>query len=272
MPAAFAMAEQHCETHAIPVDGGVLSVVTAGRGFPLILLHGWTLDNRMWARQAAALSDHYRLIMPDRRGFGRSTAPPDLTKEAADVLRLADAFGASRFGLVGLSQGAAVALDCALHYPDRVTGVALAGTPLPGLVPHPDTPPRDDYVVLIRRGDHAEMRRQWLRHPLMHMENPALAAELADLVAGYEGRDLISPSALPVFSQSAIARLPMPLLALVGDKESDWRIACATLLAETAPLGAFASIRDAGHMVNLEQDDAFNAALLRFFARVPSDN
>lgn len=270
MSAAFALAEQQSETHAIPVDGGVLSVLTIGHGFPLIFLHGWTLDNRMWAPQSAALAQDYQLIMPDRRGFGRSTAPPDLLAEAGDVLRLADTFGLSRFALIGLSQGAAVALDCALHYPDRIAALVLAGTPLAGLVPHADTPPRDEYAALVRQGQIAEMQRRWMRHPLMHIADPVVAKTLHTMVADYEGRDLVKPSALPVFSPEAIAALPMPLLAMVGEKETPWRLACAKLLAETAPFGALEEISGAGHMVNLEQAAAFNAVVTRFLARATS--
>ena len=272
MPAACAMAEQFEETRAIPVDGGALSVWSAGHGFPVILLHGWTLDNRMWAPQAAALSGSYQLIMPDRRGFGRSSAPPNLALEANDVLAIADAFDLDRFALVGLSQGAAVALSCALHHPDRIAALVLAGTPLAGLIPNADTPPREDYAALIRRGEIAEMLRQWMRHPLMQMADPAAAETLARIVADYEGRDLLQPSPLPVLSEEAIAGLSMPLLAIVGERETPWRIACAKLLSQTAPYGVLEVISGAGHMVNLEQVDVFNAALTRFLARIPDCN
>jgi pimeloyl-ACP methyl ester carboxylesterase len=152
--------------------------------------------------------------MPDRRGFGHSSAPPNLALEADDVLAIADAFGLDRFALVGLSQGAAVALNCALHHPDRIAALVLAGTPLAGLIPNADTPPREDYAALIRRGEIAEMHRQWMRHPLMQMADPVSAGTLKRIVADYEGRDLLQPSTLPAFSEEAIAGLSMPLLAM----------------------------------------------------------
>ncbi|MDP4605462.1 MAG: alpha/beta hydrolase, partial [Erythrobacter sp.] len=105
----------------VAVDGGTLSVALAGdqalTGLPVILLHGWTLDHRMWAPQVAGLGRAFTLVMPDRRGCGRSTAPPDGAREAQDVIAIADALGFARFAVVGLSQGAVVALDLARRYP-----------------------------------------------------------------------------------------------------------------------------------------------------------
>ena len=106
----------------------------------------------------------------------------------------------------------------------------------------------------------------------MQMADPAAAATLARIVTDYEGRDLLQPSALPALSEEAIAGLSMPLLAIVGERETPWRIACAKLLSQTAPCGALEVISGAGHMVNLEQVDVFNAALAHFLARIPHCN
>ena len=60
----------------VAVGDGIVPIAMAGEGPPLILLHGWTLDWRMWLPQVAELSRSHLLVMPDRRGFRRSTAPP----------------------------------------------------------------------------------------------------------------------------------------------------------------------------------------------------
>lgn len=251
----------------VDVGDGSVFVAMVGNGPPIILLHGWTLDHRMWEPQLPALGARYRLIMPDRRGFGRSTAPPDLACEAGDIVRIADILKLDTFFLAGLSQGAGVALDVAVRFPDRVAAVALAGTPLPGLVPDPDHVPRDDYTAMMRNGAIAEMRRDWLSHPLMQIDDDAHRALIAKIVSDYDGRDLLQPSAIQPFTHAAIAALKMPLLAITGDAETPWRANCARLLADVAPKGRFLSIRDAGHLTNIEQPAAFNAALLDFFSR-----
>jgi pimeloyl-ACP methyl ester carboxylesterase len=250
----------------VDVEDGTLPVAIAGDGPPLILLHGWTLDHRMWEPQLAALGKYFRLIMIDRRGFGRATAPPDLTAEAKDITTVANVLGIDSFALAGLSQGAAVALDFAIRCPTRVSALVLSGTPLPGLVPNADSIPREDYAVLARHGSLTLLRRNWLNHPLMQVGNDEGCRLVEMIVNEYDARDLLAPSALSPFSTAQIAALPMPLLAMAGTEESPWRIACARFLADTAPLGEFVSIAGAGHITNLAQPAAFNRIMLGFLA------
>jgi pimeloyl-ACP methyl ester carboxylesterase len=264
MNAVPAMANDWPDFGSVNVGDGAVPVTIVGGGPPLLLLHGWTLDHRMWRPQIETVSPRYRLIMPDRRGFGRATAAPDLAREAEDVVRIADAIGLDQFALAGLSQGAAVALDVAIRFPDRLNAVALAGTPLLGLIPDPDHVPRDEFATMVRQGSLAMLRRAWLAHPLMQVGTEEGAILLAEIVRDYDGRDLIVPSVLPPFRREAIASLPMPLLALAGSAETPWRIACAQLLADEAPMGQFVSIPGAGHIANVAQPDRFNSALCDF--------
>lgn len=264
MPRALALANDLCAYHEIDAGDGTIPVAVAGNGVPLILLHGWTLDHRMWEPQIDSLGARFRLIMPDRRGFGRATAPPDLTRESADVIRIADAFGADHFALAGLSQGAAIALEVAIRYPARVQAVALAGTPLPSLIEDTAPVPRHEYAAMVRRGDIQDVRRAWASHPLMQVGTQAGQALLARMVADYDGRDLLAPSNIAPFTRDTIAALPMPLLAITGSEETRWRIECARMLADTAPHGRFVSIADAGHIANIAQPEAFDAALIDF--------
>jgi pimeloyl-ACP methyl ester carboxylesterase len=114
------------------------------------------------------------------------------------------------------------------------------------------------------------MRRAWLAHPLMQIDSAEGRALLAAIVADYEGRDLVTPSALPPFVRDMIAALPMPLCAIAGSGETQWRIACAQLLADVALRGQFVAVAGAGHIANVAQPDAFNAALIDFFdAHIP---
>lgn len=269
MPSSPVMAIDNAALGGVETDDGTIPLAIAGGGPSLMLLHGWTLDHRMWQPQTAALGRHFRLVMPDRRGFGRSTAPPDLAHEAGDIARIADALGLDRFALAGISQGAGVALDFAIRFPDRLTALALVGTPLPGLVAQPDNVPREEYTALVRQGALAELRRRWAGHPLMQVGSAEGEELLAAILADYDGRDLLHPSSLPEFSRDAIAAMPVPLLAIAGGQETAWRIACARLLAETAPLGEFLSVPQAGHLANIAQPEAFNQALRDFFTAHP---
>src|SRR5215203_217806 len=87
----------------VQIDGA-----EAGSGPPLVLLHGWPQNWYCWRRVAPLVMHRYRVIMPDLRGHGWSSAPNrgyDKDQLATDVLRTADELGLDEFGLVGHDWG-----------------------------------------------------------------------------------------------------------------------------------------------------------------------
>ena len=239
----------------------------AGEGPPLVLLHGWTLDHRMWGPQVESLSRRFFLVMPDRRGFGRSTALPDLTREADDIQRIADFLGFDRFALLGLSQGAAIALDYAHLHAWRLTALIASGAPLPYLVERDEVIEIDRYEAWARAGDMAAMRADWAAHELMRHSNPETAALVDTMLADYDGRDLLLPSALRGVPKDALAHLPVPLLAMTGSADSAWRRACAKALAGTAARGSHCEVESAGHLANLDNPAGFNRIVCDFLSK-----
>lgn len=99
-------------------------------GVPIVLLHGFPLDHRMWGPVQRELQKTHRVLVPDLRGFGQAPVKPDGSMEAhaADVLRMMDRVGARRFAVAGFSMGGYVALALARAAPERVAGLALLGT------------------------------------------------------------------------------------------------------------------------------------------------
>lgn len=243
----------------VSVAGGKVSFAMAGDGLPLILLHGWTLDHRMWQPQIGPLSRDFLLVMPDRRGCGASTAPPDLSREAEDVIAIADFLGFERFGLLGLSQGAVVALDVARKFSSRLTGLVVSGAPLPCLVERDEAIPLDRYRAMVAAGDVAGMRRDWARHPLMRTHDPDARTLAAAMLADYDGRDLAAVSEPPGLPREVLSHLAVPVLALAGEHDTPWRRACAAALADCAPRGRHALIGRAGHLANCDNPQDFNA-------------
>jgi pimeloyl-ACP methyl ester carboxylesterase len=248
----------------VAVAGGSLPICMSGEGTPLILLHGWTLDHRLWGPQIEALGQSHFLVMPDRRGHGRASAPPDLSREAEDVIAIADFLGFERFALCGLSQGAVVALDVARRHGSRVTGLVVSGAPLPALVPRDEVLDLDTLRALVAAGDLAGLRAAWGQHPLMQARSPEARALAEAMLADYDGRDLLAPSEAPGIPREALAGLAMPVLALAGEHDTPWRQACARALAEVAPRARFARIADAGHLANADNPNGFNAAVSQF--------
>lgn len=248
----------------VAVHGGTLPIRMAGEGPPLILLHGWTLDHRLWLPQVAGLAETHFLVMPDRRGCGRATAPPDLAREAEDVIAIADFLGFDRFALLGLSRGAVVALDVARRYGSRLTALIVSGAPLPALVEREEVIDVDHYRALAASGDLAQLRREWAQHPLMQTHSPQAAMLAAAMLADYDGRDLIAPSEAPGLPREALAMLSMPVLSMTGEHDTPWRRECARALGAVAPRARAIEIPDAGHLANADNPAAFNAAVAAF--------
>ncbi len=100
---------------------------------PLLLLHGFPQTHVMWHRVAPLLAPHFRLVLPDLRGYGDSDAAPDEPDNrqmgkramAADLLALMRQLGHPRFAVAGHDRGGRVAHRLALDAPEAVTKLAV---------------------------------------------------------------------------------------------------------------------------------------------------
>jgi pimeloyl-ACP methyl ester carboxylesterase len=115
--------------HRIDIGELTVHVAEAGRGRPLVLLHGWPQHWYCWRRVIPLLDDH-RLIIPDLRGHGWSDAPRgSYAKEqlVTDVLALLDAMELPTVGLIGHDWGGWVGFLTALRAPERIEALLALG-------------------------------------------------------------------------------------------------------------------------------------------------
>jgi pimeloyl-ACP methyl ester carboxylesterase len=107
-----------------PVNGIKIWYAEFGSGPPVILLHGGLANANYWGELVRALQPHYRVIVMDSRGHGRSSRdaqPYGYDLMASDVLALMDYLKISKVALVGWSDGAIIGLDIAIHHPERLS-------------------------------------------------------------------------------------------------------------------------------------------------------
>ncbi len=109
-----------------------------GTGPAVLLLHAGVTDRRSWDPLVDAIGAGRRAIAYDRRGFGTTTYEPEPHSQLDDAGAVLDAVGVERAILVGASNGGRVAIDLALHRPDRVAGLVLIGTAVRGAVETPE--------------------------------------------------------------------------------------------------------------------------------------
>ena len=134
--AAHAHAETAVESRFADVNGTRLHYLSAGRGKPVVLLHGYTQTSHMWRPLIAELAKTHAVIAPDLRGAGDSARPEtgyDKKALAQDIHALVESLGHRRVTLVGHDIGLMVAYAYAAQYPDQVERIALMDAFLPGV-------------------------------------------------------------------------------------------------------------------------------------------
>jgi pimeloyl-ACP methyl ester carboxylesterase len=103
-----------------------------GKGLPVILIHGFPLNQQIWKDQAEFLSKNYRVILPDLRGHGDTPPTPgpySMEIFADDCMALLDAIGIKEPVVVGgLSMGGYIAFALYRRYPKRIAALILAST------------------------------------------------------------------------------------------------------------------------------------------------
>ena len=261
----------------VEVSGGRLYLQQQGVGAPLVLMHGWTLDHRMFEPQVSHLSEHFHVITYDRRGFGRSTMPPDLGPELDDLDCIADALSLDTLHLLGMSQGGRLALRYAVSRPQRLRSLILQGAVVDGLAadgPERENVPFFEYAELARSGQLEVMRQRWSQHPLLALRPELDEAKrlLDDILNDYSGADLLNFSpemfATSLDVQGELARLQVPTLILTGALETVRLRAHAKKLLELIPDSREVVFAHSGHLSNMSEPALYNEQVIGFCNKV----
>jgi 3-oxoadipate enol-lactonase len=241
----------------------------SGAGEPIVLIHAFSVDRRMWAPQIALLEPRFKVVRYDLRGHGKSAAPAAPYSQHEDLRSVLDHLGIDRATLVGLSAGAQVATDFALAYPARVSRLVLAG---PGLGGYslPPLPWLSAVFQAAAKGDAPGAAKLWADTPIMALRNDsAAAATVNDLVMSNQQlwtykANPVQPLAPPAVKR--LAEIRCPTLIVVGDADLAHIKEVANLLAAGIPGAKLVTVPRAGHLVTLDAAAAFNEALTGFMA------
>ena len=223
---------------------------------PIVLLHAFPLDPRMWEPQLDALSGE-DVLAPRLYGRGRT-----IGEWARSLLAELD----GELVAVGNSLGGYVALALARAAPERVRALALVGARADA-----DTPERravrEATIELVER-EGAEALWREMSPQLFSASAPADVVERGRGIAlDQDPRDLVEAIAVMrdrPDSSDVVREFEGPLLVAVGAHDSFFPPEQAQALAESAPAGRFQLFAETGHLAGLERPDRFNAALLEF--------
>jgi pimeloyl-ACP methyl ester carboxylesterase len=268
-------------------DGVRLSCYSAGKGDPLVLLHGLGGSKISWLPLLPILAMEHRVIVPDFPGHGESEKPKGAEytpRYYAHVIRLLmDGVGIERASIVGNSMGGRVGLEMALRSPRRVRALALLDPAVPGL--------RWRYVMGFTRIVPTEfgsmplpMRRRWMEMGVKRLFADAsqLPPEAVQTAADEFLRVYADPAARMAFFASlrhivterpgpffaSMRRVRQPTLVLFGDKDRLVPPRLGSELALHLPDAELHFLLNVGHVPQFEATQQTLDLLLPFLDRV----
>ena len=257
------------------INGTSIAYSDRGKGLPLVLIHGFPLCRKMWRPQSEALAKAgCRVVTPDLRGFGESGLPPGMVSMqtyADDIVGLLDHLRIDKAVVGGMSMGGYVLLDLLERYPGRVAAPIFIVTKAGG----------DDDAGKARRTALAEACRVQGISPVAEAFRNLLFAnatmtdnpELVETVFGWvRATGPCSAAAALVAMRDRKDYIPLlghfnqPALVIGADQDQASPVEHSQVLAEGLPAGDLKIVNGGGHMVNMEQPERFNDAILAFLA------
>jgi 3-oxoadipate enol-lactonase len=246
------------------------------RGAPVVMLsHSLGSSLVMWDPQMEALQAHYQVLRYDTRGHGGSETPAGpytLDQLGDDATGLLDALGVEVVHWVGLSMGGMIGQCVALNHAHRIQSLALCDTA--AVIPEDAQPMWQERIgTASNRGMEALVEatmERWFTQPYLdqNRDEVALIREqfLATPVAGYIG---CSEAIRRLNYLERLAAIRIPTLIIVGESDPGTPVSASKAMAERIPGSRLVVLRSAAHFSNVEQPEAFNAALIGFLREQP---
>jgi len=239
-----------------------------GTGEPLIFLHGFTLDHRVWEPQVRFFSASYHVIVVDSRGHGKSDAPPtgygrDFRVE--DLLVLFEVLKLKKAHLVGLSMGGSTAIGFAQKHQALLKSLTLVSTGAAGYSPGRKVA-RIDELAKSEGVDAA--RRQWLEWNMMyykekHQDVGQLLKKMIMEHSGAIWADTRRGQYPKTDDLESVHKISVPTLIVAGEKDKIF-VPLSKELHKRIKGSKLLIFEKTGHILNLEYPQKFNKELDQF--------
>ena len=256
----------------VKVNGIKISYELSGKkdGPVVVLSHSLGSSLVMWNPQMDSLEPHFHVPRYDIRGNGNSDAPSGaytLELLGDDAIGLLDALRMDRVHWVGLSIGGMIGQSLALNHPIRLQSLALCDTS--AIIPEDAQPIWKERIkTLHNKGVGAllqETMERWFTPSFLTLNPPMLKIIrkqfLATPVEGYIG---CAEAIRKLNYLDRLTEIKIPTLILVGEDDPGAPVSASKAMHERIPNSRLVVLRSARHLSNVEQSEAFNAALIKF--------
>ena len=240
-----------------------LYVEEAGKGTPVVLIHGFPLDHTIWQPLVPLLQDRARLIMPDLRGFGRSPGPEGvytMRQMADDVLALLDQMEIGHAIIVGHSMGGYVTLAFAHAYPQRVSGLGFVSTHAAA-----DTP--ENHANRLKNARKVARSGTGFLTKDMSQKitaSPELVEPVREIMEKVPGQTVIAAlkgMAERPDSTLLLASMRAPAVVIHGTEDTFVSLERAQDMAQLLPRAWLVQVPNAGHLPMMSAPDVVAGAL-----------
>jgi len=255
------------------INGTHLYFQMAGSGYPIVFLHGFAGDSRLFDDQFEVFAQHCQIICYDLRGFGKSDLPPSEPYRHYDDLKaLLEYLGIARADLVGQSMGGAIAIDFVLAHPAMTRALILLDSMLGGFEHSPEFLAWFAFLASQASDSGVETAKALLLDtPLLEgaRAKADVAQRLGQTFSEYSGWHWVNEDPEIGLEPPAIQRLEQihtPTLIIAGARtDSDLR-SIADLLQERIPNAREIILDGVGHVPNMEDPQTVNELVLDFLA------
>lgn len=250
----------------LDANGETIHYVMDGSGPVVVLVHSLGLSAGMWREQIAALKDRYTVVAFDTRGHGQSSAKGEVSVAAAaqDLKALLDHLGVPQCHLVAISAGGPIAMTFAAQHPAMVRSLVLADTyaePVDGSAQTVEATAEAIAYVSME-----EFGTQYAAETLLPSTSLDVQDEMAAVIAKMNPKAYIQMmrSALLGDFKPVLAGVKAPTLVLIGENDTIAPRPASDYLAANIANAKLDVVPSAGHLSNVDNPAAFNAALGKF--------
>jgi 3-oxoadipate enol-lactonase len=261
-------------TSTVSVNGAEIAYRFDGpAGGRVILMSNSLMSSYdMWDWTVPALADRYRVLRYDTRGHGRSSTPPGpytIATLADDAAGLLDALGIASAHFVGLSMGGMIGQQLGARFPRKVLSLALCDTAS-------EMPPRslwEERLAIARSQGTAALAestiKRWFTEPFIQRA-PGDIEKVRRMIlgTGAEGYIACAEGIRDMAQTTMLLKIKAPTLVMTGRQDPACTVDQATVLHRMIDGSRLLILEDAAHLSNIEQPQAFNAALRAFIDRV----
>ena len=272
------------QTTMVSIGDTSLAVQTCGTGQPLVLLHAFPLDHTMWHRNIP-LANHLQLIIPDQRGFGRSTDSHSKTKPLSSILQLADDVGKLLDALhieepaviAGISMGGYVAQHVAARHPEKISHLILIDTKFSADTPEARAT-RSDLAATVGRVGQKVLADAMVPNLLAatdearskpgRVENEQLLRRLIGTQSIATIQAALGALADRPDMSETMQYFEKPVLLICGKEDTITPPVVMEAMEKLLPQGQLVIVSEAAHLPPLEAPTVFHEAVLSFLGHL----